>query len=449
LHLLLSGLACLAYTAGGATAQTTFFSIEPNDTKLQATPALGAIAGDRLYVNLFNCGWFTGPDIFRLRTAPLPPGIYRHRLVPPQLTTERYPSILGRTQFHGTIDPGSTAIVQRAVDTTNPSRFLQWYAFGQAEELYVDLDEGSGCRTFFEVALETAPVAVTPIPVQIPEGDVMRVTPTGASSTMDLDFWVFDGDFDALPGSGFRRGSSGTPGTDVIVTAGRYYLAVSQGPLVHHQEAWIGDNQHSDDVLDFRGAVTSQRADFGASFELRVGDLTNFAIVQGSFTEPWQVVWFQIDVSQGQNTGSFCPGDASAGACACGASAAGQGTGCSNSNGRGARLFAHGHLGVHSVRYALEDLPPFTTALVFAGLSTTAGSPSFAGNLCLGAGAVRIDTAQADPLGRCEIWSGSAFSNAGFFAGTTVHAQAVYRDVAAGGACFVNATNGESLTVRL
>ena len=72
----------------------------------------------------------------------------------------------------------------------------------------------------------------------------------------------------------------------------------------------------------------------------------------------------------------------------------------------------------------------------------------FAGNLCLGPGAIRVGPVQADALGRAQQASGSEFFSAGFTAGTTVYAQAAYRDNAAGGGCIANFTNGAVVTVR-
>ena len=160
------------------------------------------------------------------------------------------------------------------------------------------------------------------------------------------------------------------------------------------------------------------------------------------------MLWFQIDVGSAQSSLSFCPGDGTAGACACGTSAVGQGAGCANSTGRGARLFAHGSLQFFDVLYELEDLPPHTAAILFAGLNTSSGTPVFAGNSCVGGGLIRLGPVQADALGTARQESGSDFFNAGFLAGTTVYAQAAYRDNAAGTGCLANFTNGSVVTVQ-
>lgn len=76
------------------------------------------------------------------------------------------------------------------------------------------------------------------------------------------------------------------------------------------------------------------------------------------------------------------------------------------------------------VQYQLEDLPSFTSELGFASLVTTAGSPTYAENLCLGPGAMRLSVTQVDALGRAAIGSGSQFLQAGDIAGTTVYVQA-------------------------
>ena len=246
-------------------------------------------------------------------------------------------------------------------------------------------------------------------------------------------------------GSGVRRAHfSGLPEARARLTEGTYYLGVSQGPL-HLSEPAGQDDIDYDDTLDFRGAAVSGRRDTGASFLLNVQP---GVAVPGTFTAPFEILWYRLDVGAGQNTSAFCPGDGSAGACACGPSAAGQGAGCVNSTGRGARLFAHGTLEWHSVFYELEDLPPGSLAIVFAALSAAPGQPSFGGNLCLDPGAIRLDPVQASAIGRARSRSGTPFFTAGYLAGTTVYAQAAYRDATAAPGCEVNLTNGEALTVR-
>lgn len=436
---LLAALSVLA----PASAQTTFFSVQPNETKDQATPALGMVDGDILSVPI-GCPPFYDPEIFRVRTAPLAPGIYRQRLVPIQLAIGNYPTILGRSQFNGQIDEDSTVVVQQAVDQTSPTRFLQWYGFGESEEIYVDLDDTLDCRTSFDMQLETTPVTPTPVASGANPGNTLFVTTTASSPTTDVDLWLFDADFDALPGSGERVTFNGAPEVAAAVTEGTYYLGVSQGPFHHHQAAAISDAFDSDDVLDFRGAAVSGRRDVGATVELRIGTAT----VQATFTEPYEIHWFRIDVGTGQNAMAFCVGDGTDGACPCGPSPAGQGAGCLNSTGRGARLYAHGSLRFFDVRYEMEDLPPFTTVVLFAGLSTSSGTPFYAGNLCLGTGLVRIGPFQADALGRASEDSGTVFFNAGFMTGSTVYCQAVYRDAVGGTGCLGNATNGAVVTIR-
>jgi hypothetical protein len=429
-------LAVLLFAAWSpASAQTNFHNVEPNQTKEQATPALGMVAGDGL--SLPQPG-LPPPNIFHVRTAPLPAGVYRHRLTQaPFSWVGNYPAILGRTQWHHTIDPSSTTVVQQSTLSTSPGNFLQWYGFGQAEDLFLDM--GSFSRSFGTTyRLETQPVA--PVVFTVPYSYISFSLHSPAGGAVDADLALYDASFDALPGFGTRYPSQCSGG----LLPGTYYLAVSGGPLHNHLEANPADVYHSDSVLDFRGAVVSGSTNVGQSYTLNLGTGTSLPI---TFTESFQVHWFQFDIGSSQYSASFCPGDGTAGTCACGASPLGQGVGCANSTGRGARLFAYDQSQL-DVSFAIEDVPAFSSVLVFAGLTIAPGTPVYGGNLCLGPGAIRLPVTQADATGRCVARSGAAFPIAGFGPGTTVHAQAAYRDAIQPGACVVNVTNGESLTLR-
>jgi hypothetical protein len=370
--------------------------------------------------------------------------VYRHRLLR-LVSPGWYPSVLGRTQWNALVDPDSTTAVQRSDDTT--VSFLQWYGFGQAEEVFVDMGPLPSCRGMTELRLETTPATVTPISLSLPAGSTLSVSPMFGGGTLDLDFALYDADFDALPGFGVRRPFGfGVPEGMSTITEGTYYLAVSQGALVNHLAASPIDYHDDDDVLDHRGAVLSARATFGASFVLAFGPSGQVA---GTFTAPWEVLWYRIDVDVTQNTSSFCPGDGSAGQCPCGTSVPGQGVGCLNSTGHGARLFAMGGLGTYSVDYVVEDVPPHTAIMVFASLSSAPGTAAWGGNLCLGPGAIRFPIRNADATGRARIGSQTTLFDAGIhLPGTTVYAQAAYRDAVSPVPCHVNLTNGESLTLR-
>ncbi|MEM9800611.1 MAG: hypothetical protein AAGA20_09810, partial [Planctomycetota bacterium] len=204
-------------------AQTTFFGVQPNETKGDATPAFDMVSGDMLRKDA-GCPPLFDAEIFRVRTAPLAPGIYRHRIVPVMTVNGNFPRILGRSQFDATIDVDSTVVVQEGVDDTTPQRFVQWYGFGGAEEVYVDLDNTQLCRTSIISELETTPVNPIPVPGVLPAGAILTVSPTANSPTTDVDLWLYDADFDAIPEASRRLPFFGLPELRVPVTAGTYYV---------------------------------------------------------------------------------------------------------------------------------------------------------------------------------------------------------------------------------
>lgn len=445
LHAIVTALALAAPSA----AQQVIQNMEPNDTKEDATPAFDLAHGDRFGHYYINCGSVSGPDVYRVRTAPLVPGLWRHRLVPNFWNGPPLPAILGRSQFGGIVDPISTVALQEGDPTTTPESFLQWYGFGGAEELYVDLGVSTGCRSPAYLELETVPVQATMVAPQFVPGQFILVTVSPTSPTHDVDLILLDQDFDVLPGACSRGATTSSPSLCFgFLTEGRYYVGVGHRRVHTTDPAGQFALNNRDDVLDFRGGVAGSSAIVGESFEVAIGQ----AIVQGTFIEPFELQWFAFDVGIGQNVASFCPGDGSAGSCACATSAPGQGAGCANSTGRGARLWVGGDLDLssNSVQYEIEDLPPGTSALLFAGLATQTGVPGYGGNLCLAPGAARIGSIfVADAVGRARIDASYALLLTWLFPpGTTVYAQAAYRDALSPAPCHVNLTNGESFMVR-
>src|SRR5205085_2235725 len=84
-------------TATTGARATNFPEVEPNDTKAQATPALGMAPGDTLTgTSTSNSG--SGLDYFRVRTQAQPAGIYRYRLLLSSAITGQLASIRGLNQ---------------------------------------------------------------------------------------------------------------------------------------------------------------------------------------------------------------------------------------------------------------------------------------------------------------------------------------------------------------
>src|SRR5688572_1981102 len=114
------GLAVIAIAslATRSLAQTSFPEIEPNSVKAEATAVTGITAGDSITGTSTGTSvtvastLVTTADVYRVRTAGLPLGIYRHRLTLSTATgTQNTGTIRGlnQTGTPGTASTGGTA----------------------------------------------------------------------------------------------------------------------------------------------------------------------------------------------------------------------------------------------------------------------------------------------------------------------------------------------------
>ncbi|MEM1452056.1 MAG: hypothetical protein AAGI22_23305 [Planctomycetota bacterium] len=432
-----------------AASQQTIFDLEPNATKDLATPATELVDGDMLVAFGFGgCG--SGPpdvDLFRARTAPLAPGIYRHDLVDAGSSSDGELRLVGLDAIQEITIPGSYDYLQQEPLDGTGNGFVSWYGFGKSEELYVDLYASYSCRSVVSAILDTNPV--TPVDL----GNVssaantthfVNVRAEGATVPLDLEIQVFDGEFNAIPGAGID-----IAGTDPVFASngfvdGTYYVAVSDHNLATHLPHYVvdGESRTLAGALDFPGGAACGSAEVGLDvrFELQSSAIGTISQVVTK-SSPYEILWFRFEVGAGPAVQSFCAGDGSVAPCPNGNDApAGSAMGCVNSTGRGATM-----MWARDREFVLEDLPQFSSALLFVGVQPATATPVGNGLLCIGAGAMR-----AGPIG--SNLSGVASTNqwtpglsGGLGApGTTVYVQAAYRDSTTPSFSFTNA-----LSVRL
>lgn len=439
-----------------ASAQTTFFSVEPNQNKFEATPAPGMVAGDM--IETLECGFFAH-NVFRVSTAPAPPGIYQHRFSDPFSGFGYSDSI--EIQGRGTIDdlalPQSVEILASTtdVDPAVQDGFVAWYGFGKSEELYVDFSGSGGCRygTPTVSELSTAvitPTRLTPLPGGSLGGRRVYLTVTGQAGAVDTEIQLFDSEFNALYATGSDDPSGAlTAQVSTALNDGRYYIAISDHELATHlpPSTFWSEGKSPGAAMDFRGGVLNGSGEFPIDFSLRLFDPATgaFEDVNVTKTEPFEVLWFELDVGSGQASASFCVGDGSQVPCpSCSSDALpGTGTGCQNSTGAGAVLtfFRRPGFGANEPALCLEGVPPNAAALVFVSAGTASPIQIGGGLFCLQPGAYRqpIVSGRLDGMA-AELLDFQVFPTS--MLGQTVFAQALYRDV--GAPCGLNVSSGTS-----
>src|ERR1043165_5393537 len=301
--------------AAPAFAQTGFAEVEPNETKAQATPVAGMVSGDTITGNTIGTSASPGPasvDYFRIKTAPLTAGIYRHRLT---LTTAgtagHVGNIRGLAQSSGVPTPNSDTAVQVSSANSTPPRFNQWYGFGREEELYYRVNGGATTTADYTATLETTPVAPVPIATGFAVGSltITTVGQTGATQT-DTDLWVYDSNLSPIVGFGNDDETSGiTHGSTLTRTfaAGPYYLAISNYNTCNNLGSPPDDAYGQGAVTDFPNLLVNSAALVGATLDVsfRISDSAQTSVFTSAIkTGSFDVFWYTITV--GSSTGGGC-----------------------------------------------------------------------------------------------------------------------------------------------
>jgi len=319
---LLVACGALLVTVGSAVA-SDFPEFEPNNSKAAATSVAGMNDGDSL--TGFTNGSQTLPgdssvDYFRVQNSLRPAGIYRHRLV---ITTDgnlgHGGHIRGLAQFGGVIDPTDTQ-VQASSTATNPSRMNQWYGFGKGETFFYRISGVPNSTRGYAVTLSTDSVTPGAIAGTLSAGPI-TITSVSQGHSTDTEFWVYDGDFNALVDYGNDEESVAGGGTGLTAqsrltrtySSGVYYLAVSDFNLANHLASPLDDDFRDGPVLDFPNILVSRT--FNSTFPLDVSftisdTAGNSHPVIAAKPGPYEVVWFMFTVSSGGG-GCACRGDLS------------------------------------------------------------------------------------------------------------------------------------------
>jgi hypothetical protein len=290
-----------------------YIEAEPNDNKSQAT-LISGIDNGRTIRGSSQSSSGSGLDYYLVKTAPAPPGIYRHRL---QISTignaAHIASIRGLSQS-GTIGiggspvPGTDTQFQTTLNDatgTLPARTSQWYGFGKQEEIYYRVTGSSTTPQDYFATLAIEPVTPTHIATEFQPGEI-TITTTGQGHASDTDFWVYDGNFHALAGYGNDDNSAagGGPGTGVTghlvrnYLPGTYYLALSNWQFANDQPAAADDRYVSGQLMDNPDCAANSSGEMNVNLTFAIFDSGGKSIqIAASKTSPFDVLWFKFTVA--------------------------------------------------------------------------------------------------------------------------------------------------------
>jgi hypothetical protein len=306
----LIGLVVGCLTVSGL-AQTGYFESEPNDTRAQAN-AFTLNPGDWIE----GTSWVpsgTDPDYYLVRTATAAPAIYRYRLVLTSDIVGHTGEIRGQGQtpaapgpWPGPVGTGSgvEGRVQRSSTSTDPPRFVQWYGFGRGEQIYYLVYGSSATTDPYRATLER--VEVTPTDLGSFQPGTITISTIGGTS-LNTDLWVYDANFNAIPGYGNDNestdaGGTGTTNQSLLVrnyAPGVYYLALTRFDLVNEQGSPCDDRFRTGGMLfpENAGAVlTSASTTTSASFTFTLTDSSGTHSFSFTGMEAYEIKWFRFEV---------------------------------------------------------------------------------------------------------------------------------------------------------
>lgn len=304
----LSIVAVAGLALSAAATAATFNETEPNDNKAGANLVAGILHGDTIVGNSTGSSTTVpgaaSSDNFRVRTAAGALGIYRNRLI---ITTTgavgHTGTIRGLTQSAGVISPTSDAQVQGSSSATTPARFNQWYSFGRQADIYYRVTGTTSTTADYTATYEQVAVAPIAISGTFNTGNI-TITTIGQGHTTDTDLWVYDANFNAIPGYGNDDNSvlGGGPGTGFqsILTrnyaAGTYYLAMSSFNLANNLASPADERTPSGSVMDFADVLANSSTATNVNVSFAISDGVTSTAVAATRAGAYDVLFYQFTV---------------------------------------------------------------------------------------------------------------------------------------------------------
>ncbi|MBL8859714.1 MAG: hypothetical protein JNL28_14505 [Planctomycetes bacterium] len=303
------------WIATNTSAQTNFPEVEPNSQKVEATPVIGLTAGDTITgvstgtTTTLATSTATTVDVFRVRTAPLAPGIYQHRLTLTTSTTTGHTGTIRGLNQTGTVGVGGIVgtvdtAIQTTITTSTPPRYNAWYGFGKQEELYYQVSGTATTTANYTATMTTTPVAPTVIAPPFEAGAPITIS-TKNQTTVDTELLLYDSTFTPVPG-GLNDGTFGESIAHSTLKrtlpAGTYYLAVSTFELCSNQTAPADDNYTGGWLTDFPDCIVLSNSSLLSQdydFQVRACNGTWTQTNQSPAGAPYTVTWFQFTTAVG------------------------------------------------------------------------------------------------------------------------------------------------------
>jgi len=288
-----------------------FGDAEPNDNKTQSTPVNGIQNSDTIAG--FTTGatltpGITSVDYYKVKTAPAPLAIYRHRL---SLTTSgaagHVGTIRGLTQTTGVINAGTDIAVQTSSAAASgglPARTVQWYGFGKEEEIYYRVAGVAATTGPYIATMDTAPVTTLDATLNYDPGTI--TISEAPASIGDLDYWIYDSNLNPIATYGHDQPDA-TPFAQTFA-AGTYYIALSVFNFANNQPQPLNPGEAtSDNVLDFANCAADSSTGVNTNINIILSDGVHTETIPAVKAGPFDIVWVKFNV--GTIVACACPGD--------------------------------------------------------------------------------------------------------------------------------------------
>jgi len=291
---------CLALAlVCAATAQ--FNETEPNDSKATANALLNLSAGATITGNS-TTSTLTGLDYFDVSTAAAAPGIYRYRWVLTSTTLGHTATIRGANQIAatagvwagsvGTAGTSDLAAQTSFIEAGTNNRINQWYGFGGSEHIYYRVTGTGSTTADYTATLERESVGFLNLGSY--NAGTVTITTIGQGHSTDTEVWVYDSNFQAIPGYGNDdEGPNSGPGTGTGLTGqshlvrnyapGTYYLAISSFALTNSMGSPSDDDFRTGTMLDFNGAILNSSTTLNQNVAFAINGTQFAATKAGQF----------------------------------------------------------------------------------------------------------------------------------------------------------------------
>jgi|GEM_PF-3546141 len=249
--------------------------VEPNSLRGNATLAdsagAGLTAGDTLIGSSTGSSTtvtvgLTSLDVFRVRTAPAAPGIYRHRLVLSTPTSTKHTgTIRGLVQNSGEVSTADVAFATSA-PTTTPPYFCQWYGFGKQEQLYYSVSGTPSTSQPYISTYQIDPIA--PIEVGQPVLPGLVTLGNSPSNSFDTSWLLLDANYNIIDNAEDNAGAGARK--TVTLGDGVYYMAFSDYRTASNVPTPEGDSFRSGNLLDFGDLIANASTNTITSYQVQI-----------------------------------------------------------------------------------------------------------------------------------------------------------------------------------